>query len=1607
MSIKDKPSGHVFSVGNLPSGQVGLAWVEAPELTPDTVVVDNFGNLSQESTTDTLIKLYYADLDGTLKYNEPIETKEFVVTDRTINDVPLFYSSTSRFYHKDYNKYIDGSVYVGPSIKLLSLDNKDYPFAHKILLEVPTAYASSTGTEIPYRVHVEVESGAPFKLVYNKCDASGNNTYTAFQEHCFPYPIFIREDELSDVVPTGVDNYFIEDLRPNDFGYKVHVNAKAIIDPRQYQAFQWRVIGTAAGTEVVIPPTPTGIVLPPSGVPEPTGVTGAPPPTGIVVQPHPVAPKTIRACWYDWSESPDLMSNNGKIFEILTLIGKKANIPVNFINPHADDGLTQSSRNYWRLTKDKLRRLSDSELAQYDLIIITCDHGTLRFDQRIDQWDKLPGKALFLLISPGSRAADEWGFYTDSITGSISGNAETPRVTSIFRHIIDRFRSDPSYFDSITSSIIDEIFPSGNSSLWSVVSTIGSSGTTTGNAIAGVYENRKYVSTIGEHLMLLGELDASGRAATTLTHGWPSWMGASGPSGEYDISKYANSTAAPIQNSIAERLFSATMVMTNSASLVVSQQSPTVIPVTSDTTLVDNKYIVFSTPWVDSWVINGKSITEEEIYLDSSLVKEGDLLKRRLCKDTVKRYGTSFFYNEFGSAKKDWTISDMRIEINNPNVKLVSGLSDNSIPWVYTDAECGDPFIPGVGYPVGWKLLEPGYNRLYEKDDIDFPGWKLKQNSETIATPRKVWHPPVTDTETYTVEVPHTSSTTTPGTSTEVARTAAWQIGASQGGTASIIKWKVNGKQAKQTSSSKSFASKSYIQSITSKSFTVEANKNQAYAWQYLPNCDGLLKRGSTGTKVKYWQNILNKIGYNCGTADGNYGDKTAAAVLKFQQDHDEILDDSVIGPETGSRITYAAMNAGVTPGEWYDWASTWNCLPSEPGKYGRRTNPYDQAYYHGSLTDYLYVTMKATQQVTGIKLAGASLGGKGVRVTRVTAYNNTAGGTKVVDLTQGWQLYASEITIDFGGTKTVGQIYVHFEQTNPHDSVTTDGSTYYSYHWGLQYIDILGVDSGGATEIDAEKTGEVSLLPGETRDIVLPADTGVASETYRWTSCSITSGPGTVVFKPGSNNYAITITCTTAGGIAPTWGPEDSDTVKPSDGVKTRDFNSSFVSGLPGSIVDLLVKKTSACHSSVTVQFYDTSTKKFIGNSVTKSSFDSAAGRIKIGYKGGSTSSTPGETTTETTYETETRKRTIVVKEGYYETVYDYETRNWTTLEQDGLIDISSPDLPLIKMAIKPYWLNFYHGKRHIKLLPPFLNLESTDDWSPRITFAEWNQKIVLPESNLKSWMRYYPAAEIISYYRVPEDNFYQERYRKRFVNEKADIYGVYHIQLKRAPLFAGASTSGEIDLSITLDGTPVSSGNILDVDENGIVKLGVTTEGISEVRATYSIRAQEREIRAINMNPYPGHVLSSDGNNYTGWDKIGLPVYVYLLPEFCTQNNRIIPGSVVASPLQWTIDKRFFERDSSKYNPLAFLVGIVYSTMPYRYNDVIILDARKRGGGDPYTTLKTLWDIDYFNNRVYIESGVLVFELPESDRSKEQLIIKAIENNVAVGTLYKIRYT
>lgn len=74
-----------------------------------------------------------------------------------------------------------------------------------------------------------------------------------------------------------------------------------------------------------------------------------------------------------------------------------------------------------------------------------------------------------------------------------------------------------------------------------------------------------------------------------------------------------------------------------------------------------------------------------------------------------------------------------------------------------------------------------------------------------------------------------------------------------------------------------------------------------------------LIRFGCTGDDVLYLQQSLNRLGYNCGNADGIFGNNTKKAVLAFQQDHG-LEYDGIVGNNTWSELELCLSQLNNAP---------------------------------------------------------------------------------------------------------------------------------------------------------------------------------------------------------------------------------------------------------------------------------------------------------------------------------------------------------------------------------------------------------------------------------------------------------------------------------------------------------------------------------------------------------------------------------------------------------------------------------------------------------------------------------------------------------------------
>lgn len=74
------------------------------------------------------------------------------------------------------------------------------------------------------------------------------------------------------------------------------------------------------------------------------------------------------------------------------------------------------------------------------------------------------------------------------------------------------------------------------------------------------------------------------------------------------------------------------------------------------------------------------------------------------------------------------------------------------------------------------------------------------------------------------------------------------------------------------------------------------------------------LTLGSYGSEVRTVQTELNALGYNVGTVDGIFGQKTRSGVITFQGAHN-LSADGVVGPQTQQALTYTYQRKIRTAG--------------------------------------------------------------------------------------------------------------------------------------------------------------------------------------------------------------------------------------------------------------------------------------------------------------------------------------------------------------------------------------------------------------------------------------------------------------------------------------------------------------------------------------------------------------------------------------------------------------------------------------------------------------------------------------------------------------------
>ena len=330
--------------------------------------------------------------------------------------------------------------------------------------------------------------------------------------------------------------------------------------------------------------------------------------------------------------------------------------------------------------------------------------------------------------------------------------------------------------------------------------------------------------------------------------------------------------------------------------------------------------------------------------------------------------------------------------------------------------------------------------------------------------------------------------------------------------------------------------------------------------------------------------------------------------------------------------------------------------------------------------------------------------------------------------------------------------------------------------------------------------------------------------------------------------------------------------------------------------------------------------------------------------------------------------------------------------------------------------------------------NLDATDIWGVPIRVGSFNKNVTVPNYSslpVGGWLSEYQGGTVQAFYSVPEaDNMsWSSIFGRPYVDIKDEHPGVLDediIQVKHTPIFM-ASEPTQIPspsdpqrpvLRVwTRDSTQdpwveLSKSDILDFNtSNGVIYLRdrLVSRDANLVKVNYTTKNRTYTVKTVNnqkvnLNPY----LKMRP------DLIGVPIYVYLLPEYVkNQDGEIIPESINSSTVYVTADNSVLSPYNPLYNPLAVQLGVVFVSASAKIDDLVVLDTRRRGGGaldaispaevfEKNVEAKSYWDVGYGAGNSFQAGGFVVIRLPKMLKmifpdTKE--IERIIRRNISAG--------
>lgn len=785
----------------VPEGDVNLAYVRAPELSPkeNVVIVDTSRIVEENISSGTnRCKLYYANPLGVLVDEDdnvaisdeyPVVTDVFSVdedfsvlpgSEYTDEDI-LPFMHTSRYFHLDYAGLVMGGDrvnYEHEAVKVVDGQGNEYGnYRIKIIPVYIKAFdeenLTNTGGTFPastwaYRVfaYVDTDSHGDLYLTYNKIEVEDDGKLVrreiGYREALNPSPFFSYTPEESEVVdpanrekkiysskPITYKQNILGEPVPNVDGYRVYVPKKAVGDPRIYQLFRWRVKCNFTQEVTVDPSRDFQTVN-----------------CGVIVTSADLANNTpSRAPYALLNLSRSRYNASGVMFR-------------NPAQPNHDPG-DQERRDYWFVNIDT------DDISQYDLLIWAPQ--THRFD-----FSPYAGKINDFVANHGGTLffdSNTWADPKDSLGGRTSvpfhPTNGTPRITAEDGASTIRGRADDPRWRNTSHPLLD-----GNTQLggWVMTGQTGINNPMIDYMSYTQLSGRKYTQHFGTappgySALLQVKLDGTSNTWRTVTavrkvnsgHKIYSTFGhlftcsalfsyidnklLTGNAGvriskNQDYSRHINGVG--IEGAM-KLLYNAALLAVRGRALDSSDQEQF------------STSWAYYTPWRSSWVIDASDdvLSQREKSDHDFLIDAQDIhaeppdttpvWKRRLSNRTIRQLVDEaiapIMDNPGTRIRVEGSAREYEIEVTNPYVYTGSKVIENDYPHAWTDA-----FTPKFTVPT-----ELGPHIVKEETDSSGVVGRVAQYDDATYVhreyPEKPYAGQVTATYVATEEIAQTNDT--------------------------------------------------------------------------------------------------------------------------------------------------------------------------------------------------------------------------------------------------------------------------------------------------------------------------------------------------------------------------------------------------------------------------------------------------------------------------------------------------------------------------------------------------------------------------------------------------------------------------------------------------------------------------------------------------------------------------------------------------------------------------------------------------------------------------------------------------------------------------------